>query len=306
MLLTILFWVLILLDLAALGLVFLLGLAAGPSSHTGPLAIAGFLLVVPGICLLAAVALFHFTKSKLLRGLAFLAAAAPLLIAVLAPIYATYNVNQYKDPSGHATRFKPGPLQDIEAAIKRNDPAAVAALAPKANLKETAIDGASVLTVALRASASPEILRALLAAGADPNAEQLERPLTAALLTSRNSGVEPLRVLLESGANPNLRDSFGQPLWFLATGAGVPPDALPLLLEKGADLNALDSQRHNALFPAVNSQNWGAARLLIERGIDWKSYRDLRGLDLPTRLAADARLDFIKKEGLPELIALLR
>ena len=306
MLLTILFWLLVLLDLAALGLVFLLGLAAGPSSHTGPIAIAGFILVIPGLCLLAAIALFHFTKSKLLRGVAFLAAAAPLLFVILAPIYATYNLNQYRDSSGQATRFKPGPLQDIETAIKRNDAAAIVALSKRADLKEKAVDGASILTVALRASASPEILRALLAAGADPNAEQLERPLTAALLVSSKSGVEPVRALLESGANPNLRDSFGQPLWFLATGIGVHPDALPLLLEKGADLQALDSQRHNALFPAVNSQNWRAARLLIERGIDWKAYRDLRGLDLPTRLAADARLDFIKKEGLPELIALLR
>jgi hypothetical protein len=305
MLLTILFWLLILLDLAALGLVFLLGLAAGPSSHTGPLAIAGFILVIPGICLLAAVALFHFAKSKLLRGLAFLAAAAPLLFAVLAPVYATYNVNQYKDSAGQPTRFKPGPLQDIEAAAKRNDVAAVSALARQANLKEKAIDGASILTVAIRASASPETLRALLAAGADPNAEQLERPLTAALLVSSKSGVEPVRALLESGANPNLRDSFGRPLWFLATGIGVHPDALPLLLAKGADLHALDSQRHSALFSAVNSQNWRAARLLVERGIDWKAYRDLQGLDLPTRLASDARKDFGNKDGLPELIAAL-
>jgi hypothetical protein len=275
MLLTIAFWLLILIDVAALLLVFVLGLAAGPSSQTSPLAIAAFLLVLPGVLILAAIALFHFTASPVTRSIAFLAAAAPLLLAIAAPFYAKYNLNQYKDPSGKITNFKSAAMQDLEAAIRRNDAAAVAALAPKANLKETALDGTTVLTIALlhiqKNPAKPDVLRALLVAGVDPNTT----------------------------------DEFGTPIWFRATAPSTPPEVLPLFLEFKANLNATNRQNHNALFDAVNGQNWSAVAFLIQRGIDWRSYRDLQGRDLPTRLQSDAEQPFGNKAGLPELRASL-
>ena len=42
--------------------------------------------------------------------------------------------------------------------------------------------------------------------------------------------------------------------------------------------------------------------MLIDRGIDWKSYRDLQGRDLAARLQSDAGYSFGNKTGLAELI----
>lgn len=311
MLITIVFWLLILIDLAALGLVFLLGLAAGPSSHTGPLAIAAFLLVIPGILIAAAIGLFHFTKSKVLRTVAFLAAAAPLLFAVLAPVYAAYEMKQFQDKDGNMTFFKPGPMQEIEAAIVRNDAAAIAAIAPRADLKTAARDGSTVLVVAIRYleknPGPPDVLRALLKAGADPNAKQLELPLTVAIMASSKAGIEPARLLLEAGANPNTKGEFGDPVWFLATGIATDPGLLPLMLDHGADLRATSDRSHaTALLDAVNSQNWAAVKVLLDRGIDWNSFRDPQGRDLLSRLKNDAGYSWSKKEGLDELIRRLQ
>lgn len=303
MLLTIAFWLLILFDVGVLGLVFLLGLAAGPPSHTGPLEIAAFILVVPGLCILAAIALFHLASSLVLRGLAFVAAATPLLLLVFAPMVATWRVSQFRDASGARTHFRSENMQQLEAAIARDDATAVARLARDVNMQERSIDGVTPLTLALqRRQTQPgtmEVVRALLAAGADPNHAPADLPLTVAIRV----GPEAVQVLLDAGANPNATTSFGVPIWFSATGRGVSPRVLPLLLERGADVRATSAEGRTALFDAVNVQNWPAVTLLLDRGLDWRSYRDLQGRDLPTRLAADAALAFTPKDGLDALRA---
>ena len=306
MILAILFWILILFDVAALGLFFVLGLAAGPSSHTGPVAIAAFMLPIPLILLAAAIGLFVFTKSPITRGLAFLTAAGPILFVVYAAVSAGYIKNQHQDPSGNFTRFERGPMQDLEKAIATNNADAVTAAARAANLKAKAIDGASVLTVALRQldkqPGQPNAIRALLAAGADPNAKQDESPLYVAIQISGKTGPEPVKLLLDAGANPNAIGQFGDPAWFMATGLMIPPEVLGLLLNRGADLNARNRNGQTALFSAVTCENWPAAQLLIEKGIDWKSFRTLKGLDLPAMLQAQTQVSYPQKPGLPALL----
>ncbi len=310
MFLAILFWILILFDLAALGLFFVLGLAAGPSSQTGAGAIAAFMLPVPFLLLIAAIGLFVFTKSPLTRGLAFLTAAAPILFVIYAFAYSGYIQNEFQDQSGNPTRFKRGPMQELEKAIATNDAATVTAAARAVNIKAKAIDGSSVLTVALRQleekPGPPNAIRALLAAGASVNTKEDEPPLYVAIQVSGKTGPEPVKHLLDAGANPNTPGTFGDPAWFMATGLMIPTEVLELLLNRGANLNAKDRRGQTALFGAVICENWPAAKLLIEKGIDWKSFRANNGLDLPSTLDGQTRVSYPQKPGLPELIELVK
>ena len=185
MFIKILFWLIIACDVGALGLFFVLGLAAGPSSKTSPLAIAAFMLIVPGLLLLGAILVSVLAKSAVWRGLALLAAASPILFVVISSTYSGYDLGQYKDAKGSFASYKPGPMREVEEAIVRNDAAAVAVAARSANLKQESRDGSTVLVVALRQLAKtpgpPDVLRALLQAGADPNAAQMELPLYVAI-----------------------------------------------------------------------------------------------------------------------------
>jgi hypothetical protein len=306
MLLTVAFWIVILADLAGLGLVFLLGLAAGPPSHTGPLTIALTILVVPGLLILGAIALFHLAPSLPVRLLAFAFAAAPLLIVALAPVYAGYRINQCRDASGAATQFRSAPMQAIEGAIARGDATAIPALAREADVGERSIQDMTVLVVALRHLQAhhgpPDVVQALLKAGANANDGGAASPLVEAIRV----GPEATRVLLDAGADPNATGPFGSPAWFSATGHQTAPGVLSLLLDGGANVNARSTDGRTALFDAVNAQHWPVVDLLLDRGIDWRAYRDLQGRDLQTRLESDARLDFTDKAAVAAVLARLR
>lgn len=294
MLLKILFWLLIAGDLAALGLMFLLGLAAAPSSRTSPLAVAAFMLLVPGLLLAGSVWLFVAAKSNLGRGVGLLLAAGPLLVIVIGTRLTELTRSRHQDANGNFTQFAAGPMQQLELAIGRNDAAAVAALAAGTDLDQRGIGGSGVLVLALRTlqrnPGPPDVLRALVQAGADVNADGAECPLAVAIQVSPQVGIAPAQILLQAGADPNRRTQFGEPIWFAATGVGVDQALLPLLLDAGADLNATSSDGQGALKPAALAQNWSAALLLLQRGADWRPVRFLDGRDFRAMLEGQARI----------------
>jgi hypothetical protein len=271
MILTILFWLLILIDLAGVALWFLLGLAAARPSHTSPLSVTFLLLVVPVVLVALAALLFLFGRSPLSKGLGFLMAAAPLLLLVGSYAYGQYNFRQYQRPDGTVARFKSEGMRKVEDAIVANDAAAVAAAARNANLKEQAIDGSNVLVFALRElekhPGPPDTIRALIAGGADVN-RGAELPLAIAIYASAKAGPEVVKLLLDAGANPNQRDQFQNPAYFAATGVNVDVSVLKMLLDRGADLSLRTQDGRNVLASAGNTQNWRAALLLLERGAD--------------------------------------
>jgi hypothetical protein len=125
----ILFWILIAGNLAVLGLFFLLGLAAAPSSRTSSLAVAAFMLVIPGLLLAASIWLFVAAESKLWRGVGMLLAAAPMLVLLIGNAVTDLTMSRHRDAQGNFTQFPRGPMQELELAIIRNDAAAVATLA---------------------------------------------------------------------------------------------------------------------------------------------------------------------------------
>lgn len=288
MVLTLLFWLVILLNLAVIGFWFVLALAAAPSSHTSPLSVVGIALL-PVLLLGALAFVFHRSSNHLWRIGAALLAAAPALWFTVTLVVDKAQIAAVSDSSGQLTFFPAGPARDLALAISGNDATAVASLLPRVKVNDPGYEGMTLLTLAMRQLRTRprehEVLRLLLKAGADPNIApgNLDAlPLTSALQLSDKAGPEPVNLLLAAGANPNAVGAFGTPAYFNAIGPpNHPPDLLPTLLERGADVKAKDKQGHSALHRAATIPNWQAALQLLERGADWKQYRSLQGKTFP-------------------------
>lgn len=308
MLVKILFWCLVACDVLGLAVFFLLGLAAAGPSKTSPLTVILLILVLPGLVLFAAILLFILAKSWLWRGLAFGVAALPLVLLVGASVAGGVSMMLYERGDGSVAQFLPGGMRKLEEAVEQNDVAAVRKAAAAADLSTLGRDGTSILVVAIRrlqkSPGPPDVLRALLEAGVDPNAGELELPLTAALMASEKTGLEPLQLLLDAGADPNKPDSFGSPAYFLATGVRIHPGALPLLLDRGANLELKARDGATVLRRATDSRNWAAVLLLLQRGANWRETRMLNGMDFRSKVEADARVHG-EVEGLAEVLGFL-
>src|SRR6185295_4216400 len=114
--------------------------------------------------------------------------------------------------------------------------------------------------------ASLELIRAMLAAGANPN-----YPPTEPLYFAIASGPRMTKLLLEAGADPNALDSADRPLWWSALSASKDDDltTLRLLLDHGADIKKRDRQGGPVAWAAYQ-KSWRSLWLLIERGANWK------------------------------------
>ena len=197
MLLKVLFWLFVALDVAGLGLMFVLGLAAAGPSKTSPLAVVFAMLVVPGVLLGGAILLHLRAQSGLLQLLAFVLVSAPAAFLAISRIVAEF-----------AVPANPGSIWG-ETKLTRA-------------LRELEKDPLQLATV-----------RTLLAEGADPNEAGEQMPLVLAIYAARHVGQEPTKLLLDRGADPNRQDQFGRPCWFAATGGSADLGLLTMLLETG-------------------------------------------------------------------------
>jgi hypothetical protein len=290
--LTVLFWVCVALDAAALGLFFLLSLAAAGSSGDSPATVA-FTCVLLALPLVAAVVFWVRGGSTLGRAAAFLVAAAPPLAAAGAWAYSRALFDRYTNADGELTFFAAGPSRELVDAIRRNDAARVAELAKQVDVNAAGLEGMTPLVAALRqlreTPQQHDVLQALLAAGADPNqGTDYEMPLAMALQVARQAGSEPVRLLLDAGADPNRTDSSGTPIWFGGAGNGIDTAVLQMLLDHGADLDATGRRGERPLFYAADARNWPAVLLLLDRGADPRLGRSLGGQTLEAMLASNA------------------
>ena len=130
-------------------------------------------------------------------------------------------------------------------------------------------DTASFLTFAVDqadddSDASTEVIRLLLAAGANPNV-----PAGAPLQSAIHRGTKATQILLSAGADPNADDGHGGLVWWNVLEQGSAGDTdvtrLQLLLEHGADVLKRDRSGIGPIEAAVNGQRWAAVRLLAER-----------------------------------------
>lgn len=275
-------------------LFFVLGLAAAPSSRTSPFAVAGYMLVVPGLVLLAAVLLFTRSASPLGRSAGLLLAAAPAIILFVTKALTTVEIRQSLNADGKLVYFRDGPLREIAEAIAANDVGTIARLAPSVDVNKPGFSSYTLLGLALRrlkeTPTDTAAIAILLKAGADPNLKSDDLPLQIAFQESEKAGAAPVVMLLKAGANPNTKSQFGTPVFFSATGRMMPPEVLAAVLEHGADLKATDNDGRNVLFYAANSSNWKAVLTLLERGADFRSGRTLNGETFPEMVESYARM----------------
>lgn len=305
----VLFWLLVVGDTLALLVLFLLGLAAAPSSRTSPLAVAWSMLLVPTAVLVIAVLLFHRVNTPLARGAALLLVALPLLWVVGTRGYYAAQLASTTDSDGSMRYFRAGPARDILDAIDRNEAAEVARLAKEVDLNARGLSKMTILMYAIRrlerAPTELEPLRALLAAGADPNRVADEHPLFVAIQLSGDTGPEPVEMLLAAGANPNTIDQFGSPVYYMAIGITVPIEVLTILLDRGADLSARDRDGRSVAFDAATTSNWPALLLLLQRGVDYQG-RSINGETLPQMVESSARMFGDSATGMAAVLDYLR
>lgn len=144
----------------------------------------------------------------------------------------------------------------------------------------------------LTADASLEMMKALLAKGADANARLTQNfptrgafefswvDLTGAtpfVRAAKSSDVVAMRLLLEHGADPNIATAGGATAFMLASGLGwidlqsrgtaaESLDAMTLCLEHGADVNAVNAAGQTALIGAAIRGDRVVGQFLLERG----------------------------------------
>lgn len=267
-LLKILFWLFFAIDALCIGLFFVLGLAAAGSAKTHPLAVAVVMLVVPGALVAGAAFLFVRSPSPGWRLVATLVVCAPAIALAVEHVMGVISLMQSQGGIVGST-----PLTRALEALS-DDPGQLA------------------------------VVKDLLAKGADPNRVGEDVPLRLAIYAVRKVGLEPVRLLLEAGADPNQRGEFGDPAWYSATGNTIDLAVLEMVLARGADVKSKGQDGRGGLWSAVDHCNWPAAKLLLERGADWRGHSPM-GLTMLAVVEGHAR-EHGGGGGVAEVLALLR
>jgi hypothetical protein len=171
------------------------------------------------------------------------------------------------------------PKSDLPSASRNGDLARVQSLlAARANPDAKDAKGDTALILASQ-SRRLDVVRALLAAGANVNATgQLERtPLIALLESCSAETFEVVQVLLSAKADVNFVAAADQKATaLLAASRCNDPQVVRALLATGADVNAAKSDGSTALMDASFFGNLGVVRALLAAGAN-ASVKDGRG-----------------------------
>ncbi len=135
----------------------------------------------------------------------------------------------------------------------------IEALARAANVNTIGLRGKTFMDLALEAGGFPEVVGSLLRAGETAGDAQRKA------LHYACEQVKPdlARAVLAAGVDPNLREANGRPYMILATAM---PDGLAAFLDAGADVNAETSDGHTALMEAVQFMQFKSVALLLAHG----------------------------------------
>ncbi|MBL8841995.1 MAG: hypothetical protein JNL90_10780 [Planctomycetes bacterium] len=288
-LLLVLFVVFIVLDAVALGVWFLLGLAAAKPSHTPVLQVVA--IALGAALLLAGLAWLHLRGPwPGARAISVVLAGLPVVLLLGGALASRGVARLLGESADNWGQTDPDAQQRLEEAIRARDPATVTRIAgdPRSRISE----GAALVLALRQLEEQPshlETLRALLAAGVSPNTGGgAVAPLAAAIDASRHAGAEPVRLLLAAGADPNYRFA-SEPAWFAALSRSTDSAVLPMLLDRGADLGGVNMAGSGPVYWAASCQNWEAAALLVERGAAWRTLQLANGQTLSSAVNEQLR-----------------
>jgi ankyrin repeat protein len=160
-------------------------------------------------------------------------------------------------------------------------------------------------TALMWGAANPEKVRVLVEAGADVNARS-KQGMTPLLIAASNAGsIEIVRLLLAEGADPKATDESGTTLLAAATANDL--DLVRLFIEKGVDGNAADIRGNTALQFAASNGNLAMVKLLLSKGADVNAAttRATQVRKGPIALSHLTALMYAAPYGTPELLRTL-
>jgi ankyrin repeat protein len=141
-------------------------------------------------------------------------------------------------------------------------------------------DGKTVLNTALiivSADGKTEDIKALIKAGADPNAKDDALGQTALMIASTNGKTESIEALIKAGADPNAKTKDGKTALMIASTNGR-TESIEALIKAGADPNAKTKDGKTALMIASTNGKTESIEALIKAGADPNAKDDALGL----------------------------
>jgi len=275
-----LFWIAIAIDAVLLVIVLVLSLSRGDAPGGGREMAVFFSIVVPAIVVAGGAALFLLSESKAKRAVALFMVAAPgLFVATTRLRSAVIDAQVQRNAEGRGY-FADPKLQRAGVAVIRRDVQALEAIENPINYNAKGTEGMTLMDLAVsQADGAPagspviesslEVVRALLARGADPNAglATATKLLDATILTA----------LLDAGAQPGFSDGHG-PVVFTWLNV-MPIGNLIVLLDHRLDTNLTDGIGTPLIVAAAQQDRWECVLLLMDRGAD-PARADRRGTRL--------------------------
>ena len=270
--LTKIFWSILAIEIVGFGVMMILAARSGGHTPEGP--VGGWLVLIPPIIWAILALLFYSTDSPSKQLTYTVLLALPLIQAVVGPIYEKVQDAWWERGRSGADYFSGAQLK-LANVIYDHDVERVKQLIPGAgDLNRPHRKDMTLFDFAISntddTDASYEIIRAMLAAGGNPNIPP-GRSLTLALYRSPRFA----QLLLDAGADPNALDDAQRPVWWTVLSAASDNDLtkLRLLLDRGADIKKRDREGGPVAWAAYQ-KCWRAMWLLMERGADWKNEQE--------------------------------
>jgi ankyrin repeat protein len=251
---------------------------------------------------------FALVRNRVVRGIALVLAIAPPLI-----IGARYVGGALTSPSaealnaGHGYFTRPAD-RALADAVVAGDGRKVAELAPAANTNAIGFNDMTFMSLALNEGrADPDVVAALLRAGADPDQDNQmlfgfmteSDAVYGMMIKDKNERL--LRAVIDAGIDLNHENRENLPRFFSALKW---PEGLALMLEHGANPEAEDKDGATAITWAVKLRYWPAIDVLLAHGarIDHVAH-DGKGLRDAVREEL-ARYQQDRRDAPPQLLAL--